>query len=321
MNRKSILDDIKEYDIKKPISEIKARVEPGGEYCHRIILKDEVVSEVIYDFLINENPCMIARFGDNELRALMAGLSEKFPTYFLTKRNLTRKYINFFEGAGFFPQNINLLPRYADLMIDACESVDMLGVWFNRYEDFIIEHFCDENTKLCGLGKLEAYSDLKNPWSKALEGKKVLVIHPFEQSIKSQYKRRTELFGEYDVLPNFELITLKAVQTIAGMKDNRFKDWFEALEYMHKESQQIDFDVAIIGCGAYGFPLAAMIKRDGKKAIHLGGATQVMFGIKGKRWDDNPYISKLYNDSWCYPMDEETPLKKFLVEGGTYWKP
>ena len=37
---------------------------------------------------------------------------------------------------------------------------------------------------------------------------------------------------------------------------------------------EIDFEVALIGCGAYGLPLAAHVKRLGKKAVHLGGATQ-----------------------------------------------
>ena len=33
----------------------------------------------------------------------------------------------------------------------------------------------------------------------------------------------------------------------------------------------------------YGFPLAAEIKRMGRIAIHLGGVTQIMFGVIGSR--------------------------------------
>ena len=62
-------------------------------------------------------------------------------------------------------------------------------------------------------------------------------------------------------MPEFELKTLKAVQTIAGEKDERFSTWFEALEYMFEETMKIDFDIAIIGCGAYGMPLAAKLKK------------------------------------------------------------
>lgn len=43
------------------------------------------------------------------------------------------------------------------------------------------------------------------------------------------------------------------------------------------EALKFDFDVAIIGCEAYGFPLAARLKRAGKIVVHMGGATQILF--------------------------------------------
>ena len=116
---------------------------------------------------------------------------------------------------------------------------------------------------------------------------------------------------------------MKAVQTIAGIEDERFATWFEALNYMYDEAMKLDFDIAILGCGAYGMPLAAMLKKAGKQAIHLGGVTQILFGIKGKRWeemDDYKYIKELMNDSWVYPNTEDTPTNAKVVEGGCYWK-
>lgn len=85
----------------------------------------------------------------------------------------------------------------------------------------------------------------------------------------------------------------KSVQTMCFNKDERFSDWFEALDFMYHEAMAKDFDVAIIGCGAYGFPLAAKLKRAGKIAIHLGGVTQLLFGIKGRRWEN---AQKYYHD-------------------------
>ena len=75
------------------------------------------------------------------------------------------------------------------------------------------------------------------------------------------------------------------------------------------------FDIAIIGCGAYGMPLAAYCKQIGKKAVHLGGATQLLFGIKGKRWDNY----SLYNDYWVRPLESETPRNAGKIESGCYW--
>ena len=40
------------------------------------------------------------------------------------------------------------------------------------------------------------------------------------------------------------------------------------------DQEKIDFDIAIIGCGAYAFPLGAYVKKLGKKAIDLLKNTQ-----------------------------------------------
>ena len=80
-----------------------------------------------------------------------------------------------------------------------------------------------------------------------------------------------------------------------------------------------DYDIAIIGCGAFGFPLASFVKDQGKKAIHLGGAVQILFGIKGVRWDENKFTSELYNEYWIRPSEDETPKNSGNVEKGCYW--
>ena len=148
----------------------------------------------------------------------------------------------------------------------------------------------------------------------------MLVIHPFKDTILSQYEKREKLFENPEIFPELaDLRVVKAVQTIAGNRDERFGDWFEALDWMYTEAMKADFDVSIIGCGAYGFPLAAKLKEAGKQAIHMGGATQLLFGIKGGRWDTHPVISKLYNEHWVRPAASETPNSIQRVEGGCYW--
>ena len=109
------------------------------------------------------------------------------------------------------------------------------------------------------------------------------------------------------------------MQTLAGNKV-QFKNWFEALAFMKKQIDTKDFDIAIIGAGAYGFPLAAHIKRIGKKAVHLGGATQMLFGIKGKRWVDNPKFKHIINEHFVYPSENDKINNANKVEGGCYWK-
>ena len=121
------------------------------------------------------------------------------------------------------------------------------------------------------------------------------------------------------VLPKFKSFeTIRAMQTIAGT-DSNFTDWFEALNAMKSEMDKKDFDVVIIGCGAYGFPLAAHAKRIGKKAIHLGGPTQMLFGIKGKRWVENDDFKAIINKYFVFPSDTDKIKNASKVKDGCYW--
>ena len=44
------------------------------------------------------------------------------------------------------------------------------------------------------------------------------------------------------------------------------------------------FDAALLGCGAYGLPLAAHVVSRGASAVYVGGGLQLLFGIQGRRW-------------------------------------
>jgi hypothetical protein len=88
---------------------------------------------------------------------------------------------------------------------------------------------------------------------------------------------------------------------------------------MYDEAMSKDIDIALIGCGAYGFPLATRLKKAGKQAVHIGGSLQILFGIKGKRWDDHEIIGKLYNDAWVRPGDNEKVNGSSVVENSCYW--
>ena len=173
---------------------------------------------------------------------------------------------------------------------------------------------------ICALpGSLDAFN-FKEPWTVSLKGKKVLVINPFSETIRLQYERRDKLFKNQKILPEFELKTLKSVQTLADERDPRFENWFEALEWMKSEISAIDFDVALLGCGAYGIPLQHYIKKIGKSSVYMGGGVQLLFGIKGRRFDQMKRIRKLYNDYWVRPSETEQIKSWKKVEmGGPYW--
>lgn len=282
-------------------------------YARKKFISAQKGNDKIAELLKQENPFMIARYGAVEL-AVMRQCEE----IILGIRNKMRQELRnqFHMCAGFFPNDEEKIFKFFQMMREDSSQVDLFGTWFNPMENYFIAQYNESAicTPLVGLEPW--YYD--NPWSEYLKEKKVLVVHPFEKTIQEQYNNRMQVYPN-GLLPKFKLSTVKAVQTIAGENNDQFSDWFEALEYMFEQSMEKDFDIAIIGCGAYGFPLAAKIKREGKQAIHLGGATQLLFGIKGKRWDEKPEVAKLYNDFWCRPSVEETVKNKDIVEGGCYW--
>jgi hypothetical protein len=221
------------------------------------------------------------------------------------------------NNAGFFPTDDESMDGFAMEFGDALAYLDFVGVWFNPYEDFVIKRFC-QGAKLVPLRSLEPYY-YPEPWSEALRGKRVLVVHPFAESIRASYwEKRSFLFMNPKVLPDFDLLTMKAVQSQAGAAPG-FATWFEALSSMKDTLAKMSFDVCVVGAGAYGLPLAAFVKTLGKQAIHMGGATQVFFGIIGRRWESHPVIGKMINEHWRRPNMNEVPPRAMSVEGGCYW--
>lgn len=290
-------------------------------------------SEMVYNLLVSDKPCMIARFGANELDAVVNYLGVNSKSHSILKYIIGEQpewWWN--EGimycmqnnAGFFPAIPKNMQRFGEMMIEDVKEVDLLGSWLNN-EGKIFDNDHLQSVCLIFLDPFWASS----PWTRALKNKKILVVHPFAEIIETQYKnKRKYLFEKKDILPEFQLQTIKAVQSLGGM-DNGFKDWFEALDYMKKEIDKCDYDICLIGCGAYGFPLAAHVKRMGKKAIHMGGSLQLLFGIIGKRWENPNHGSvelkkkgcypQLINKYWIRPDSKNVPINKDRVEGGCYW--
>lgn len=293
-------------------------------------------NESIYQLLKSGKPCMISRFGSGEIGIMANYLAVHSPNSLWSrmKQYVTDDiglpwwdklfFVSMRRNAGIFPESIETLERFSERYLKDTPEIDLLGS-FNYFERYLPLRKDVVNVHLECLYPFWT----EKPWTMALEGKKVLIVHPFVETIKSQYARREKLFDDPRMLPDFEMKTLRAVQSNAG-GEVPFADWFEALKWMEDEVDKIDFDIAILGCGAYGLPLAAHIKRIGRQAIHMGGGSQLLFGIKGKRWDNDGYhwknlpqlytnYSSLYNDFWVRPSADETPKAATSVEGACYW--
>jgi hypothetical protein len=288
----------------------------------------QAASDLVKDQLSGPSPCMISRFGSTELWAILQYIDTvKDSRCFLVKATefIQGKIDTFWWedqlklymqiSSGFFPADEASLSAFGERMLKDIGNIDILGSWVPG-ERRLAHLF--PTAKVVNLEDLEPYHH-QNPWSEVLQDKVVLVIHPFEESIKIQYNKREKLFGDPRILPEFQLKTLKAVQSIAGNPPDGFSSWFSALDWMCEKIQDIEFDIAIIGAGAYGLPLASFVKSLGKKSVHLGGPTQILFGIRGKRWDERPFFQQLCNENWIRPLPVEIPLNFQKAESGGYW--
>lgn len=303
--------------------EEKNKSRRNGFLGEKPLLTNSETQKAIIEGIEGDGGFFASRFGENELGTICEVLKGQ---YRLNVRERRRRYYALCNNAGFFPNNSKSIEKYSELMIESMSKIDLHGAWPLYMEDYFRDLYFP-NARCSYFGDFEPYGVEKGekPWSSALKGKKVLVIHPFAELIEEQYaNRRTELFSKCfenpdDILPLFKLETLKAVQTIAGNRDERFTTWFEALDWMSEECEKREFDVAIVGCGAYGFPLSAKIKQSGKKVIQLCGATQILFGIMGQRWNYIPGISNIKNEFWVIPGDREAVRNCNKIEGGCYW--
>ena len=281
----------------------------------RQILFSEEGHDLVRAAITRNAPVMISRLGAVELTCLR---------YFLEQRQSGKGYskkirTTMCNQAGFFPTDDSSLDRFAELYLEHLARVDVMGVWYNQYEDVVCNNYFP-SARLVDLDCLEPFR-FGAPWSAGLAGRKVLVVHPFAESIRNQYQQKRHLlFASPDVLPDFELKTLKSVQSIGGAQVG-FATWFDAYRHMCDEIARQDYDVCIIGAGAYGLPLASFVKQAGKMAIHLGGVTQILFGIKGRRWEREYADStmKLFNENWVRPLPSETPANKDKIEKSCYW--
>lgn len=308
----------------------KSKAYPLG-YCGYVDLKDQEANDYVFSFLSDETQKgkMISKFGTVELAHIVACHFERYHWTLEYIKDILNYNVSFDEretcrplcsNAGFFPFDVKVSERFYDRVLKDMPEIDVLGSYI--YQEKYIAQFLTGLKKRVNLDGYYAPFMWNNPWTRFMKGKRVLVIHPFVESIRYQYERNRErIWLNPDVLPEFgDLLTLKAVQSIADAKNQPYEDWFEALKFMENEISKMDFDIALIGCGAYGMCLAAHVKRMGKIAIHLAGWTQMLFGIYGNRWlHDQSQYSKYINEYWIRPSEKEKPKGAEKIENGCYW--
>jgi hypothetical protein len=285
----------------------------------RTIQRGPAAHHLIAGLLRRGEPAALGKLGDVEVKALCWHLG--IPRYYSLGRAVpTLGEQELFEQAGVFPKAESTYRHFCDIFQARLPRLDLCALWHNPGEFEITRRFCP-GAHWTELTALEPYFHPEAPWSAALAGKRVLVVHPFEESIRRQYARRKEIWRSVPgLLPDFELLTLRSPY---GFSANRFPDWFAMLAWLEERVTALaaspGFDVALIGCGAAGIPLAVHCRDLGKIGIHTGGPTQLLFGIRGGRWDQRAEFAPFFNDAWIRPAAQETPAEARRVDKGGYW--
>lgn len=263
-----------------------------------------------------DRPAAVGKIGSGEMAALR---------YYLSHADVNGecnswggyRVRNLYRIAGVYPPENHILSRFCQIFSEALTHLDVLGVWFNFGENSARRRFAPKAVTT-HLDALEPYYN-RNPWIEKLAGKRVLVVSPFAKTIEAQYPRRGDIWRKKsEVLPEFQLRTLQ-VPLSAYLLPPKHKDWIVALDNMRAEMAAAPFDAALVGAGAWSLPLVAHAKSLGTWSIHLGGTTQLLFGIKGRRWENNDRIMAFQNEAWVRPASAETPQNSQSIEGGCYW--
>lgn len=284
---------------------------------YEILNKFDYNSETLIEQKIKNNkPFMMARVGNTELWIIKE--------YLHKKRNLITDYNPFWTNyllstSGFFTKNNikNDIDKFAIKHIDAIRNCDFNLCYGNDELAVGLKITLDNLQKQSYNYDWNSLTiPFNNSWFKLLDGKKILVISPYSKSIKKQYNKIRKIYC--DDYPKFELITYQSYETQLGNALG-YSSYFEVLDKMEKDIRKIDFDIALICCGAYGYILSSHIKNMGKSAIELCSYLPNWFGIKIKRYCTKLDVNKHWNKDWIFPV--ENPIKKSdEIEESCYWE-
>lgn len=265
--------------------------------------------------LVQDIGCLVGRNGSVELEAQLHGAPY---------------HSHFMMCAGIWPDIKESHDLWRSKAIAATLGADVLAT--NWYAPLAVEEsaFLTQNNFRgiqIDLQSLEPYLvDRAFRWTRLLEGQKVAVISPFAETCIQQVARRKEIWlDEADSL-------LPATTTWLPFRTGfppgitlggacswplSVHDWQDAVNHIVHGVLNSGAKIAIIGCGGLGMLIAAELKRYGIIAIVMGGALQILFGIKGSRWINNPAINRFFNEGWIWAS--ERPDGAGLIENGCYW--
>ena len=292
----------------------------------------KTINDAIINNLKNSTPHSSGKMGSIEADALAHFYSQRMNRNWDTRAHNKTLRLALSENAGVFPNQDLVLDKWCKDYLKSVKDLDDIIVWCPEYGDeSIIRAFCEKTNAhppqwdpmdhMNFEGHPEAFFLQKEKnWFKNLSGKKVLVISPFAKTIKKQLGNLSKIWNHNMSDVKFEIVRFPYAPAVSGEKEER--TYFHLIEKYKKIIYKKDFDLMMIGAGSASLPLVAAAKKKGKIGVHLGGACQLFFGIRGQRWDNAERFKdcRIYNsDLFIRPLKEDLPINSKIVENGCYW--
>lgn len=215
---------------------------------------------------------------------------EKFGGYY----DLDRSQEHMNEYRKLTPEtirNATMLVLGNIIFLSAFEKRDFSESYFSC----LTENCNAELHRYCAFESFHRFGE----WFSCLAGKKILLVSPFKNSIQQQYKQKEKLFA-FDY-PEFSLNIVQTPVTLSAVKNYPDRNTLETATKIINEIDQVDFDIALLGCGAYTSPVVNHLQKRNKSHIVLGGMLQMYFGVYGGRYE-TPFFRQWINDSWIKPL-------------------
>jgi hypothetical protein len=282
----------------------------------------QVIQQEIESALEESRGSIIGRHGTIELTSFLS--LDQLGTIDSDRRSLLELH------AGVFPSTEESVGAWAKEYTDATkESNVFAGAWYKplaQIEWTYLQRY-SPNSRRIPLRSLEPYYSMPDrSWLKALDGQHVTVVSSFTESMSEQIHSFSKIWPQVPSLipPRIQWSFVRSYYCPATAKDHcawpsSIQSWQDAVGMLESQVLATGARIVLIGCGGLAMPLALRLKRQGKICIVLGGAIQLLFGLKGQRWINHPFISQLFNSSWKRPSHTEHPRNAHKIEGGCYW--
>ena len=219
--------------------------------------------------------------------------------------------------SGFFPVTREAFENFIIIYQAGVRDLDGICLW---QDDPFLRHY--ERVlaaELCPRARRITYLALTSRVLEELAGLRWLVVSSFPKTMKQQSSKLAEIHRGKSWGPRLQkqgqAIEFLPCPTFASLAPSPYQSWSDGLDRLTEAACRVDFDVALVGAGAWSLPLLSNLKKMGKRGIHLGGEIQLVFGIKGRRWDHEG----IYNEAWVRPDVSETPAGFMKKENGCYW--